>query len=43
MGRIGKKIAKIAESLGMIIHYHNSSKLTQDQEDGAIYHKDLKV
>ncbi len=42
MGRIGKKIAKIAKSLGMIIHYHNRSKLTQDQEDGAIYHKDLK-
>jgi len=42
MGRIGKKIAKIAKSLGMIIHYHNRSKLNQDQEDGATYHKDLK-
>ena len=42
MGRIGKKIAKIAKSLGMIIHYHNRSKLSADQEDGAIYHKDLK-
>ena len=28
MGRIGKKIAKIAKSLGMIIHYHNRSKLS---------------
>ena len=27
MGRIGQKIAKIAKSLGMIIHYHNRSKL----------------
>ena len=42
MGRIGKKIAKIAKSLGMIIHYHNLSKLSPDQEDGATYHKDLK-
>ena len=42
MGRIGKKIAKIAKSLGMIIHYHNRSKLSSDKEDGAIYHKDLK-
>ena len=42
MGRIGKKIAKIAKSLGMVIHYHNRSKLSPDQEDGATYHKDLK-
>ena len=28
MGRIGQKIAKIAKSLGMIIHYHNRSKLS---------------
>ena len=42
MGRIGKKIAKIAKSLGMIIHYHNRSKLSPDKEEGAIYHKELK-
>ena len=42
MGRIGKKIAKIAKSLGMTIHYHNRSKLSADQEEGANYHKDLK-
>ena len=42
MGRIGKKIAKIAKSLGMTIHYHNRSKLSIDQEEGASYHKDLK-
>ena len=42
MGRIGKKIAKIATSLGMIIHYHNRSKLSSEKEDGAIYHKDLE-
>ena len=28
MGRIGQKIASIAKSLGMIIHYHNRSKLS---------------
>jgi len=42
MGRIGQKIAKVAKSLGMIIHYHNRSKLSEDKEQGAIYHKQLK-
>ena len=42
MGRIGKKIAKIARSLGMIIHYHNRSKLSEEKEQGAVYHKDIK-
>ena len=42
MGRIGQKIAKIAKSLGMIIHYHNRSKLSDDKEQGATYHKNLK-
>ncbi|RPG03554.1 MAG: D-glycerate dehydrogenase [Pelagibacteraceae bacterium TMED246] len=42
MGRIGQKIAKIAKSLGMIIHYHNRSKLSEEKEQGAIYHDNLK-
>ena len=42
MGRIGQKIAKVAKSLGMIIHYHNRSKLNEDKEQGAIYHDTLK-
>ena len=42
MGRIGQKIAKIAKSLGMIIHYHNRSKLNDDKEDGATYHDNIK-
>ena len=42
MGRIGQKIAKIAKALGMIIHYHNRSKLSQEKENGAIYHDSLK-
>ncbi len=41
MGRIGQKIAKIARSLGMIIHYHNRSKLNDEKENGAIYHEKL--
>ena len=39
MGRIGQKIAK---SLGMVIHYHNRSKLKDEKEDGAIYHDNIK-
>ena len=42
MGRIGQKIARIAKSLGMIIHYHNRSKLNSEKENGAIYHDNLK-
>ncbi len=42
MGRIGQKIAKVANSLGMIIHYHNRSKLSEDKENGATYHDNLK-
>ena len=42
MGRIGQKIAAIARSLGMIIHYHNRSKLSEEKEQGAIYHNNLK-
>ncbi len=41
MGRIGQKIAKIAQSLGMIIHYHNRSKLSEEKEEGATYHDNL--
>ena len=42
MGRIRQKIAKVAKSLGMIIHYHNRSKLSDEKEDGATYHKNFK-
>ena len=42
MGRIGQKIANIAKSLGMVIHYHNRSKLSEDKEQGAIYHDSIK-
>ena len=42
MGRIGQKIAHIARSLGMIIHYHNRSKLSGDKDQGATYHETLE-
>ena len=42
MGRIGQKIANIAKSLGMIVHYHNRSKLNSEKEQGSIYHDNLK-
>ena len=42
MGRIGQKIAKVAKSLGMIIHYHNRSRLSSDKENDAIYHENVK-
>ena len=41
-GRIGQKIAKIAKSLGMKIHYHNRSKLNSEKDQGATYHDNLK-
>ncbi len=42
MGRIGRAVANIARSFGMVIHYHNRSKLEKSLEKGAIYHKTLK-
>ena len=42
MGRIGRAVAKRAKGFGMEIHYHNRSRLPSEQENGAIYHKDLK-
>jgi len=42
MGRIGQKIAKIAKALGMVIHYHNRSKLSEEKEQGAVYHDSPK-
>ena len=42
MGRIGRTVAKLARAFGMVIHYHNRSKLTQTLEEGAIYHKNIK-
>ena len=42
MGRIGRTVAKLARAFGMIIHYHNRSKLNSELEMGAIYHNSIK-
>ena len=42
MGRIGRAVANIARSLGMIIHYHNRSQLDKNLEKGAIFHNSLE-
>ena len=42
MGRIGRAVAKLAKAFGMIIHYHNRSKLSLELEGGAIYHDSIK-
>jgi len=42
MGRIGRTVAKLARAFGMIIHYHNRSKLSSELEIGAIYHDSIK-
>ena len=42
MGRIGRSLAKLARAFGMIIHYHNRSKLSSELEMGATYHDNIK-
>ena len=42
MGRIGRAVAKLARAFGMIIHYHNRSKLSPELEIGATYHDSIK-
>ncbi len=38
MGGIGRGIARRARAFGLQVHYHNRSRLSPEQEDGAIYH-----
>ena len=42
MGRIGRAVAKRAKAFGMLIHYHNRSRLNKELEAGAIYHENIK-
>ena len=41
MGKIGQAVAKRARGFDMAIHYHNRSRLTPAEEQGAIYHDSL--
>ncbi len=43
MGRIGRGIARRARAFGMDIHYHNTRRLTAEEESGALYHSDPEV
>ena len=38
MGRIGRAVARRARGFDMVVHYHNRSRLPDEQENGAIYH-----
>lgn len=41
MGRIGRAIAWRARAFGLIVHYHNRTRLDDAQEQGATYHDTL--
>ncbi|PZX40722.1 lactate dehydrogenase-like 2-hydroxyacid dehydrogenase [Roseinatronobacter thiooxidans] len=42
MGRVGQVTAERARGFGMEIHYHNRTRLTAEQEKGAIFHESLE-
>ena len=42
MGRIGRAVAKLAQSFGMEIHYRNRSRLSPEIEAGAKFHENIK-
>ena len=39
MGRIGREVARMARGFSMEVHYRNRSRLSPEQEDGAIFHE----
>ncbi|MDX1539798.1 MAG: NAD(P)-dependent oxidoreductase, partial [Geminicoccaceae bacterium] len=39
--RIGRAVARRARAFGMKIHYHDPVRLSDDLEEGAIYHANL--
>ena len=41
MGRVGQVMAKRCRGFDMTVHYHNRSRLSPEQEQGAVYHKTL--
>lgn len=42
MGRIGQAIALRASAFGMLVHYHNRTRLAEDKERGAQFHDSLE-
>ena len=42
MGGIGQVVAKRARGFDMEVHYHNRTRLPEDQEGGATYHDTLE-
>jgi lactate dehydrogenase-like 2-hydroxyacid dehydrogenase len=43
MGRVGQVMAQRCRGFGMEVHYHNRSRLTPDQEQGATYHETVET
>jgi lactate dehydrogenase-like 2-hydroxyacid dehydrogenase len=43
MGRIGRALATRARAFGLMIHYHNRTRLDPELEQGATYHKTLET
>lgn len=41
MGRIGRIMAQRCRGFDMDIHYHNRTRLPEDQEQGAVFHADI--
>jgi lactate dehydrogenase-like 2-hydroxyacid dehydrogenase len=41
MGRVGRAFARKARGFDMEIHYHNRSRLSPEDEAGAIFHADV--
>ncbi len=42
MGRVGQVMARRAKGFDMQVHYYNRSRLTPEQEQGAVYHESLE-
>ena len=42
MGRVGKVVAKRCRGFDMDVHYHNRSRLSPDEEEGARYHEKVE-
>jgi glyoxylate reductase len=41
MGRIGRAVARRASAFGLVVHYHNRTRLDPAKEEGALYAPDL--